>query len=182
MAIIELSDGLRKLAGKKVANSFKGTSENRGFLYFMKGQPPSSLDNVFSPSNYRTEDRLVRWNSSQTTIINSTVISTSSSPAIRSGQATWFYWYRVTDVEIYQLAGTISKTNDGGDIELSNTKITASKTYNFSDLEFSFNKTYFYTLTTEPTTPSPEPSPPPPPQPTITVFPQSAVWYVGNIL
>jgi len=179
MASIELSPGLENLTAKRVVDILNGNSTNRGFLYFMKGTIPSALNNVTNPSVYRVDDRLVRWNSRQATIIDGSKLSVSAATSIRSGEATWFYWYRKTSTAVYQLAGTISKVGDGGEIELSNTRILAGRTYSFSDLGLNFERSYYYTLTTELPVPTPAPTPAPPPPPAIiSVFPSTAIWTV----
>ena len=85
--------------------------------------------------------RLVTWKNNRVKYADG-AISTYSSIATASGNATWFYGNNSSDGSTF--TGTVGETGSGADLELGNVNIVQGKTYGISNLRIQIPTSFTY--------------------------------------
>ena len=148
-------------AGPSFVQQLNGYSGRRG-LYLYKNIPPAISDilgygatvgtSILNgmPATFRAADLLLTYNVTAVTFTGNTIaLALAQATAAASGTATWFCLatyntYVNTTNKFYpcMIVGTITPTNNGGDIEMPNVSIISGNIYKMPQLELKLPFSY----------------------------------------
>lgn len=134
-------------------HSIYGYDNSSSRIFLMKGSMPLQSEFDVTGISFRSSDRLVEFlveSGSGDTIAdyaNDRILSTyTEAQASASGTATWFMWDAIptSDTEVAKIAGTVSVTGGGGDLQMSTVNIISGQIYACGPVALNFPTTWTY--------------------------------------